>query len=181
MTGFQIAALVAFLLFDLLVLGIAASLLLGPNFNAVLGYYFILCFIWLIAEGFLFARFGGPIKRGVMVWREDLPRDSVSFFRALSSDVKRDNGFMRTDGKAVIILTRPPFWRTSWPYVAYIDLLRRRLRIEYRVPLPSLLILLPFFMNPLGFMFVAGMLIANHFVEKKAIANFIAASMRDNW
>lgn len=182
MTGTQIAVLVILLLCDLLVVGFIGYSLLGDTFENILGCYFLACFLWLIIDWFLFLRFGGPLKRGVIVWRERLPQDEVLFFRELSRDIQHDDGFIRTDSKAVIIrATRPMLWRTSWPYVAYIDLLRVKPRIEYRMPWPSLLIMLPFLMHPLGMLFVTGMLLLNHLVEKKTITNFITESRRNYW
>jgi hypothetical protein len=145
--------------------------LLGIDFKTLMTYYALTFLILTFVGVFRITKFGGPIKRGILVWREDLPKNLEKSLRYMLQDVETDNGFIRIDGDLRLVYAHSWFYHTAWPYVAYINLGDRPQKIEYRTGLAGVLYLIPFF---IGFApFVAIMMGLNHLAERAAIRRFI--------
>lgn len=104
--------------------------------------------------------------------------------RNLSRDIvklEKENdfqGFIKTNGKAVLIRSKRKDWRTPWPYVAYLNLEDAYPVLEYRTLWSSVLWLIALLtlnmpMCMIGGLWVAFMMIVSHRVEKQAIYTFI--------
>lgn len=170
MTGTQLALLGAALLVDLGLIGTLLAIL-KVNLTVLVGYYFFALMIPTFVGNLRITDFKGPLKRGVPVWREDLSEDMVQALRGVHWDIENVDGFIRVDGHTRLVCARLSFYRTSWPYVGYVDLSAPRPKIEYRTPLPGLLILIPHFI--LFSLFVMTMMGLNHLIERNSIRNFI--------
>ncbi len=171
LTNFQLAMLILVALADgglILIL----MRLLRIDLQALGGCYFVITFLLLIKSNLQLTRFGGSLKRGIPIWREPLSRRMGEPLRYMRQDVETDNGFIRIEGNLRLVFAHYPLWRTSWPYVAYIDLSVRSPIIEYRTGLGGLLFLIPFFIGFAPFVFI--MMLLNHLVGRAGIRMFIA-------
>ena len=175
LTNFQIAVLVLFALADI---GLAFILirLLKIEARDLLSYYALTAFILLIVSNLYLMRFGGPLKRGVLIWREDLPKHMIEPLWYVYQDIETDNGFIQVDGDLRLVRAHYWGWRTGWPYVSYIDLGVRSPQIEYRIALGGVLFLIPFMIAFPPFVLL--MLGLNHFVERAGIRAYISEQMR---
>ncbi len=171
LTNFQIAALVLLALADV---GLVVILirLLGINIEMLLTYYLIALFplLFILSRG---ARINSVIKRGIPVWREDLPNDMDDSLRYMRQDMDNDHGFIRVDGNLRLVYVRH---RTICGYVAYVDLGAQSPKIEYRAGLGEVLFLIPFL---IAFsLVIAPAMALNHFLEIDAIRDFIVNSVK---
>jgi len=171
LTGAQIAALGVVCLIDLILIGVLL-VILKVNLMELAGCYFFALIIPAFIGNLRITDFRGSLTRGVPVWREDLSDDLVQALRGVHWDLENIDGFIRVDGQIRLVNARHSFYRTSWPYVGYVDLSVSRPKIEYRTPLPGLLILIPHFV--LFSPFVIAVLGLNHLIERGAIRNFIS-------
>jgi hypothetical protein len=170
LTNFQIAMSILLALADAGLVIILISLL-EIDVKTLTVYYAFTLLIFTFISAFRITRFGGAMKRGIPIWRENLPKNMAESLRYMWQDVENDNGFIRIDGERRLVFAHYRPYRTAWPYVAYIDLGDRPPKIEYRTGLAGVLYLIPFF---IGFSpFVVLMMGLNHFVERAAIRRFI--------
>jgi hypothetical protein len=142
----------------------------------------VLSFFWGFFDLYFLMRYEGKIKRGIKVWSKPLSDDFRKYLLALSSDVietkktwffERKTGFIRIENHEVVIYYRRPHWRTSWPYVGYVNLSEPDSVLEFRSSLPMHLFLLPFIVSIVGIPFVLLLMIFNYFMESTAIENFL--------
>lgn len=133
--------------------------------------------VWFMVEAFLLTFYQGPLKRGVPVWKEFLSPDRVAFLRSLPSEYQNSRGFIKSNGEEILVRAQDPFWRTVFPYIAYIDLRSPNPKIEYRTSLSGLLIFVPFIASTLLAPFAVFMLVFNGLMERRAINNFIQRVM----
>jgi hypothetical protein len=175
LTRFQIAVLILFVLADV---GLAFILirLLKIEARDLLAYYAITAFILLITSNLYLMRSGSPLKRGVLIWREDLPKQMIEPLWYVYQDIENDNGFIRVDGDLRLVRGHYLGWRTGWPYVGYIDLGVPSPQIEYRLALGGVLFIIPFLITFPPFVLI--MLGLNHFVERAGIRAFISEQTR---
>jgi len=104
-----------------------------------------------IIENLLFVRYGGKLKRGLMVWNQALRDDEWLFLSNLREDIveevkvglwaKKKSFIMVRDGE-VLIRYGNPKQNTSWPMVGYVDISSNEHVLEYRLPLFMLLLTL---------------------------------------
>lgn len=135
-------------------------------------------FIWMIVGTFQHVAPHGRLKRGVCIWKEVLPKEMEQYLRELSWDVHNERAFIRVEGQERLIRGRQLSrwrWRTSWPYVDYIDLKEDQPKLQYRMPLPNLLFLLPFMVG--FFVFPLALLVFNHVMERKIMLEYIEHEM----
>lgn len=142
--------------------------------------------IWGMIDTVFIIRFQGKMKRGLRLFNRPLPESTKQFLQALSTDVvvKRKMmigeatvGFIRVQGNERLMQTRKPRWRTSWPYLVYVDLSELTPVLEYRASLPMSLIFVPLFLItlpvPFLWLFWAGLIYMNYYMETKAIEEFL--------
>ncbi len=140
-------------------------------------------FIWGVFDTTFLLKRTGNIKRGVKIWSEPLSEATRDFFENLSEDIVEERkhlflpsmvvGFIIAKNGEVLVQYRRKNWRTSWPYVGYIDLRKANLRIEYRASLPMHLFLLPFVLTIVAIPFVGLLMGVNFFQERNAILDFV--------
>jgi len=148
--------------------------------------------IWGMVDTFLLLRFQGKMKRGVRLFQKPLPQPTEQFLRLLPNDVfiKRKMfigeatvGFIRVDRDERLIQTRKPRWRTSWPYVAYVDLSQPVPMLEYRASLPMNLAFVFWFLItipvPFLWLFFGGLIYWNYHMETKAITEFLQQQQKE--
>ena len=159
----------------------------------------LLLAFWTISEQRVFTRSEGKMRRGIFINAQPLTEDMRRRLESLAGTVHNRDGFVRKEGGEVLISQEPQKWRrTSWTYLAYINLSAPESRLEFRMPLSNLvsslvsLILFPlilytilfqegfasggaaaFFLTALAFVVLAsiGSLIFHHFRERKRIIN----------
>lgn len=116
-------------------------------FVAVLGLA-----LWSLYEQSRFTRTEGNTKRGVMVWAEPISWETRDFLETLPPITRYNNGFIRKQGREVLIAEERSFWQTflvrrrQWAYVGYVNLSAPDRRLEFRMPvstLASLVIVIP--------------------------------------
>lgn len=135
---------------------------------------FILFFAWMVWNGSRHVRPGGRLRRGVPVWRRALDPTLVPALSLLPEQLERDWGWARRDGDLLLLRVDQNKigegtlrTRTSWPYVALIQLDWDAPRISYRQPLGTTLFVLPHLLA--FFPFVLGMAFINHRMQAPAI------------
>ncbi len=138
MTSTQIAVLAVLALFNFVVLA-ALVALINLDLRTLLAYYTLAMFVLTIIGWFRITRYGGSLKRGVPIWKEDLSEDMARALRRVLSDIHNDKGFIQVHDKIMLVHARHSFYNTAWPYVAYIDLRVPNPKIEYRTGLAGLL------------------------------------------
>lgn len=142
--------------------------------------------IWGMIDTVFIIRLSGKMKRGVRLFTKPLPEPTKQFLQSLATDVvvKRKMligeatvGFIRVQGNERLIQSRKPRWRTSWPYLVYVDLNELTPVLEYRASLPVSLIFIPWFLitipAPFLWIFFAGLIYMNCYMETKAIEEFL--------
>lgn len=161
-------------------------LLSDPDFWIIGFWIMIGIFIWGIVDMNYLIRPAGKIKRGVRIWSEPLPPEICDYLRKLAGSMEagpkassqaRGISFIRVEEEKVLVRCQRPKWRTSWPYVGYIDLTKEEPVVEYRASLPTLLLLLPFIVGifmypPLLLLFIA-MNGFNYYMERNAIMDYL--------
>ncbi|MEQ1564639.1 MAG: hypothetical protein ABMA64_03290 [Myxococcota bacterium] len=107
-----------------------------------------------LAEQRWFGSPRGPFLRGVPVWSEALPEELVQPLSALPDLTELDGCWARRDGARLVVWAdvnraQARRYRSMWPYVARVELDRRR--VGFRLPigaavltLPQLIVLFPF-------------------------------------
>lgn len=142
--------------------------------------------LWGMIDTVFIIRLQGKMKRGIRLFERPLPETTKQFLQALPTDVivKRKMmigeatvGFIRVQGNERLMQTRKPRWRTSWPYLVYVDLNELTPVLEYRASLPVSLIFIPWFLitisAPVFWLFLAGLIYGNYYMETKAIREFL--------
>lgn len=142
--------------------------------------------IWGMVDTVFIIRLQGKMKRGIRLFERPLPETTKQFLHALPTDivVKRKMmigeatvGFIRVQGNERLMQIRKPRWRTSWPYVVYVDLNELTPVLEYRASLPVSLIFIPWFLItipvPFLWLFFAGLIYMNYYMETKAMVEFL--------
>ena len=142
--------------------------------------------IWGMIDTVFIIRLQGKMKRGIRLFERPLPETTKQFLQALPTDVvvKRKMmlgeatvGFIRVQGNERLMQTRKPRWRTSWPYLVYVDLNEPAPMLEYRASLPMSLIFVLWFLItipvPFLWLFLTGMIYLNYYMETKAIEEFL--------
>jgi hypothetical protein len=135
------------------------------------------CFgIWYAVDSYLISRYEGKIKRGIKIWHRELPYESRQFLLNLKNDVieyrklwfsEYKSAFIRVQNDEALIFSPPEKFRSSWPYVGYVDLTSPSPELEYRASLPGLMFLISFtFIGVLIF-------IVNYIFQTRAIFAFL--------
>lgn len=174
MTDEQIVVLVLLTLVNLAII-IVLLMLLNLDLRSLLSYVELAIFIFMIFGMFRLIRHGGKLKRGVPIWKEDLPKDIAQATRKMSftgAFIENDYGLMRAEGSEILVIAIPQFFRTSWPCVGYINLDSQNPKIEYRTALGGLLILVPLLFGP-GILFITVAMPINVLLMRRTILNFI--------
>lgn len=129
--------------------------------------------VWLIAEQRRLNSMQGPMKRGVLVWEEDLGPEMESYLRRIKGNVVSGPSFIRVEGDQVLIRTPSPFLFNSWPYLGFIDFAEENPRLQYRASLPALLTLAVAATQVVVIPLVLAFVFINHRMEKRAIREFL--------
>lgn len=143
----------------------------------------ILIFMWGILDTSLLIRQGGSkLKRGIKLASKPLEPEFFNFLETLEEEVEEKKqilfkevtvGFIRIHGRERLIHARKSRWRTSWPYIGYIDFRQPTPALEFRASLPMHLFLLPFVITIIFIPFVALFMFFNYRQETKSIEEFI--------
>jgi hypothetical protein len=112
-----------------------------------------------------------PLSPDVRLYLESLPENVYEMKRILFKDVTV--GFILVNGRERLIQIRNERWRTSWPYVAYVDLSQPVPMLEFRASLPMHLVILPFIITGIAIPFVALIMWFNYRMETKAIEQYL--------
>jgi hypothetical protein len=147
----------------------------------------LLLFVLGIFDSFALLDYAGEIKRGFKIRSEPLSPARHAFLEGLESDVVEEawlpwagltiTGFIKVQDRQVLIQRRRADWRTSWPYVGYVDLRAETPAIEYRSSLPMHLLLLPFVLTIVAIPFIGLSMVSNYRRERDAILGFIDEQM----
>jgi hypothetical protein len=175
LTKFQITLLILLGLADLGLVVIAIQLL-GIDLHAVTGLYTFTCAIITIINYYRMTRFRGSMKRGIPIWRENLPKNIEVLLRDMWQEVENGAGFIRMVGDLRLICSHSWFFGSPWPFVGYIDLSVQSPKIEYRAGIAGFLVLIPFFIVFSPFVFLV--LLASYFAQRAGIYNFILHNAR---
>ena len=116
LTNFQIATLMLFALADIGLVVIVIRLL-GIDVQEVAVYYFFICWIITIINYYRMTRISGSMKRGIPIWRENLPKNIEELLRDMWQDVDNDSGFIRIDGDLRLVSSHSWYFGTPWPYI----------------------------------------------------------------
>jgi hypothetical protein len=138
---------------DLLVNAIPLLLLLG--------------FIWYAVDTYLLIRHGGKLKRGFKVWSRPLTNDEQKFLASLKQDIvkieergkwikRKSVSFIAISNGEALIRYSNPSQSTSWPMVAYVDLMTPAPELEYRISAPGILLWLAMVSIPVRIFFTGG-------------------------
>jgi len=141
-------------------------------------------FVWGIIDTIMLLRKGGKLKRGFIIWRRRLSRNERLYLRHLASiyvperKISTEQGFIKVSDREALISYRRIFWKTSWPYIGYVDLSKQRAFLEFRGSLPMHLFFVPFILSIWGIPFVALMIFLDFAVETSGIEIFLRDQVR---
>ncbi len=140
-------------------------------------------FIWGIIDTSLLMRQGGSkLRRGIKLASKPLEPGIFNFLEALQEVAIEKRtllfkeftvGFILINGRERLVQIRKERWRTSWPYVGYVNLSQPIPTLEFRASLPMHLVLVPIIMTGVGIPFVALLMFFNYWQETRAIEDFI--------
>ena len=166
---------------------------------AIVAFFLLLLLLafWTISEQRIFTRVEGKMRRGVFIGSQRLSEEMRRRLEGLEGIIHSRDGFVRKEEGEVLISQEPQKWRrTSWTYLAYVNLSMPESRLEFRMPLSNLvssivsLLLFPlilyvilfqegfasdgataFFLTAFVFIVLAsiGSLLFHHFRERKRI------------
>lgn len=152
------------------------------NLREFLPYVVASLFVIGGIESYYLIRVEGKIKRGYRLWSKPLPDGAFQYLTGLSNDIvepptktgfSKVYSFIRVEDREAIISYRKPNWRTSWPYVGYVDLTAPEPKLEYRIALAlHILVLLLTYIIPF-IPFLVLMMGINFYVETKSIEAYI--------
>ena len=149
----------------------------------------VVSFFWGILDLIVLMRFDGKIKRGVKIWSKPLPLGVRLYLSSLDKAViekrkiwffEREIGFIRVENNEALVRYQRPNWSTSWPYVAYIDIVSPEPVLQFRSSLPMHLFLLPFIISIVGVPFVFLIMLVNYHMESTAIENFLKQKISES-
>ena len=145
----------------------------------------LLCAFWGVVDFYFLLRHQGKMKRGIRLFQKSLPQETEQFLRSLSTDVivKRKGfiketitGFIRVD-KDERLIRADKRWRSTWPYVGYVDLSQPTPMLEYRSSLPATLLIAFWFLltmtMPLVWLFLGALFFLIYYMELKAVEKFL--------
>ncbi|RMD47486.1 MAG: hypothetical protein D6835_07270 [Candidatus Thermofonsia bacterium] len=118
-----------------------------------------------------------PISPDVRLYLESLQENVYETKQIFFKDVTV--GFILVNGRERLIQIRNARWRTSWPYVGYVDLSQPAPTLEFRASLPMHLALLPFIITVIAIPFVALMMWFNYRNETKTIEKFLEQKAKE--
>lgn len=118
-----------------------------------------------------------PLSPDVRLYLESLQENVYETKRVLFKDVTV--GFILVNGRERLIQIRKEKWRTSWPYVGYVDLSQPIPMLEFRASLPTHLFLFPFIVTGFFIPFVALMMWLNYRNETKTIEKFLEQKAKE--
>ncbi|WP_420632078.1 hypothetical protein [Candidatus Leptofilum sp.] len=137
------------------------------------------CVILGFIEMMLLVRKGGTkLKRGFKIYGRSLSTNERNFLESLNKDIetkeksllwKYEWGSIRRINNEILVQFRSPKWRTSWPYVGYINLAQPLTEMQYRTVIFPHLVLLPFIISGVGALFVAPLMYLNFRNETRGI------------
>jgi hypothetical protein len=85
--------------------------------------FFILFFsvfmMWNLFEHSRFTRFEGNLKRGVKIWVEPLPWETHQWLEMMPADFQDKQGFIRKEGREVLILAKDQPYDRCHPVAGY--------------------------------------------------------------
>lgn len=141
------------------------------------------CFFLGFIEMMLLVRKGGTkLKRGFRIYGRSLSTKERTFLESLNEDIetkeksllwKHDWGAVRRINNEILVQFRSPKWRSSWPYVGYINLAQPITEVQYRTVIFPHLFLLPFIISGVGALFVAPLMYLNFRNETRGIDNYL--------
>ena len=153
---------------------------MNPDTVHYLVFYFVFTFLGSIYQISQLIRPEGKLRRGFRMRSEDLPDNYRLLLLSLTDDVSDDyyqlnqaTHFIRVKNGQYLIRASKWGWYTFWPVVAYTNLQDPHPRIEYRSPLMTYAILIPFvlFIFPIPFLIVG--IIWNFRREKRNIFDYL--------
>ena len=152
------------------------------NLREFLPYIILSLFVIGGIESYNLIRAEGKIKRGYRLWSKPLPDGALEYLSGLSREIveppikigfSKISSFIRVENGEAVISYRKPGWRTSWPYVGYVDLTALEPKLEYRIALTlHILVLALTYIIPFIPFFVLMMGI-NFYVETRAIEAYV--------
>lgn len=122
------------------------------------------------------------LKRGFRIAAKPLSPDARLYLESLQENVYETKriffkdvtiGFILANGRERLIQIRKEKWRTSWPYVGYVDLSQPTPTLEFRGSLPAHLFLFPFIVTGMFIPFTALLMWFNYRTETKAIEQYL--------
>lgn len=116
----------------------------------------------------------------IPIWQESLSDDIFRFVSGLHNNIIERRSFILISPEAALVYAMPKHFRTSWPYVGYIDLTSVTPTIQYRISLPALIFLIPFVVTIVAVPFVFALMLVNHLLLRKAILNFVSKRMHNS-